>query len=98
MKLQFLEQASGPLPLWLFVLWGLVWIVVLYCILTREDFDPVTKLLWTVVVIFVPFFGVVLYWIAAPASKFPVSGRSINLESDVSGTPWEGEPNFTRPK
>ena len=96
MNFQLFDHRPSPFPVWLFVLWGLVWIAVLYCILTREDLDTLTKLLWTVVVIFVPVFGVVLYWIAAPASKSGVSSRSIIRESDVSGTPWEGDPNFRR--
>jgi ribosomal protein L40E len=47
-------------------LWTLVWMIVLATVLTRKDFDPVTRLTWALVVILVPFFGVVLYWVVAP--------------------------------
>ena len=72
------------------VVWSIIWLIAIYLILTRKDFDPVTKLLWVVVVIFVPFFGVVFYWVAAPSSSAPVSG--MRLGSDVAGTPWEKNP------
>jgi hypothetical protein len=39
---------------------------VLATALARKDFDPVTRLTWAVVIILVPFFGVVLYWVVAP--------------------------------
>ena len=45
-----------------------LWVSILYRILTRPDFDTNTRLLWAVVVIFVPLIGMVLYWVAAPAA------------------------------
>jgi hypothetical protein len=47
-------------------LWTLVWMIVLATVLTRKDFDPIARLTWALVVILVPFFGVVLYWVVAP--------------------------------
>lgn len=65
MKIEFFNDAF---PWGLFILWTLVWWGVLARILTRIDLDTQQKLLWVIVVIFVPFFGMVLYCFAAPAT------------------------------
>jgi hypothetical protein len=49
-----------------FFLWTLLWVVVLANALARKDFDPVTRVTWVLVIILVPFFGVLLYWVIAP--------------------------------
>ena len=65
MKIEFLNSSFlwGFFILWTLVVWG-----VLARILTRNDLDTQQKLLWVVVVVLVPFFGVVLYAFASPAS------------------------------
>jgi hypothetical protein len=100
MKVELFSNGSDGFPWGLFVLWGIIWLGVLYRILTRDDFDTPSKILWTIVVIFVPAFGLPLYWIAAPASERPrpqKADASIS-GSDVSGTPWADNPGFTNDK
>ena len=86
-----------------FVVFAVVWIVVwrwfLFRILTREDFDVMTRILWVIVVVFVPVFGVGLYLVAAPDPAGRRSGAKrgpVNLASDVSGTPWETDSGHTK--
>jgi hypothetical protein len=70
------------------VLWIVVWLGFLYRILTREDFDVLTRILWVIVVVFVPVFGVGLYLVAAPDPASRRSGAKrgpVNLASDVVG-------------
>ena len=52
--------------LFVFALWTLLWVAVLAVALGRTDFEPVTRLTWVLVIILVPFFGVLLYWAVAP--------------------------------
>jgi len=97
MKIEFLNSSSDGFLWWLLVLWGFVWLGVLYRVLTRTDFDTLHKILWVIVVIFVPFFGVALYWMAAPSPAGDPKARIIP-GSDVSGTPWADNPNHTGDK
>src|SRR3954468_11634088 len=64
-------SAQSPpylLPTFLFWagVWMLVWVAVLANALARKDFDPITRLTWALVIILVPFFGVLLYFVLAP--------------------------------
>ncbi|MCD6050484.1 MAG: Phospholipase D-nuclease N-terminal [Verrucomicrobia bacterium] len=43
--------------------------------LKRRDLDPVTKLMWVLVIILVPVFGVVFYGFIAPNEPVRVLGR-----------------------
>jgi hypothetical protein len=79
------DGASGDWLPYFVVTWLTVWIGSLALVLRRPDYDPITRLTWVIVVIFVPFFGVLLYWLVAPDSRT----RRIEPMSDVSGTPWE---------
>jgi hypothetical protein len=65
----FTDDSLPALPLFVVVLWMLVWLVVLGAALARKDLDPVTRLTWVLVIIMVPFFGVVLYWILGPKQQ-----------------------------
>jgi heme/copper-type cytochrome/quinol oxidase subunit 2 len=71
---------------------GLVWLIVLAAILLRTDFDPITKLTWVIVVIFVPVFGLLFYWFLAPSRP---EKEKIDLSNQLSGTPWENNPGHT---
>ncbi|MES2570066.1 MAG: PLD nuclease N-terminal domain-containing protein [Verrucomicrobiota bacterium] len=98
MKIEMFNNQPDGLPWGWLILWGMIWLGVLWRILTRSDFDTPLKTLWVIVVIFVPLFGVFLYWFAAssPASDTAYSGEHrIIPGSDVSGTPWADNPNFT---
>jgi hypothetical protein len=87
----------------LFVIAAIIWLGVLHGILTRPDFDTASKILWVIVVIFVPVFGVILYWIAAQSEVSTTTQKSEALlgkpisGSDISGTPWENDPGHTKP-
>jgi hypothetical protein len=77
---------------------AVVWLATLWRILHRSDFDPVTRLTWVVVVIFVPVFGMLFYWFS-DEKPAPEKRRSIlDSHPDLSGTPWEGRPGHTLPK
>lgn len=81
------------------VVWIVVWLWFLFRILTREDFDVLTRILWVIVVVFVPIFGVGLYLEGAPDPAGRKSGAKrgpVNLASDVSGTPWETDSGHTK--
>lgn len=97
MKIEILTSNSDGFPWFLVVLWMIVWLCVLFRILTRKDFDTPAKILWVMVVIFVPFFGLLLYWLAAPLPVRATSkDRPSDLKSDVAGTPWADNPGFRR--
>lgn len=72
-----------------------LWLDTLWRILHRADFDSVTRLTWVVVVIFVPVFGIVMYWCSRPPTRR--TERFFN-GSDLSGTPWESDPDYKLPK
>jgi hypothetical protein len=88
-------QADGSRGDWLPVFLPIVlvlWLATLWRILHRADFDSITRLTWVVVVIFVPFFGMVMYWCSG------VAGRRSSHGSDLSGTPWENNPDYKLPR
>jgi len=92
------SDSFNDFPWSLVFLWLLIELAVLYRILTRRDFDTPARILWVIVVIFVPFFGVLLYWAAAPAERSTQSATktgAVNLNSDTAGTPWAGNPGFS---
>ncbi len=74
-----------------FVVWLIVWLLSLALALTRPDFDPITRLTWIVVLVSVPFFGLILYWAIAPQRP----RRTIDTSNDLAGTPWENNPGHT---
>jgi heme/copper-type cytochrome/quinol oxidase subunit 2 len=90
--------AGGSQGDWLPIVLPIVlvfWLATLWSILHRADFDSVTRLTWVVVVIFVPVFGMVMYWCSNPPARR--AERSSN-GSDLSGTPWENNPDYKLPK
>jgi hypothetical protein len=99
MKIEFFSNGTGEFHWGWIVLWGIIWLAVLWRILTRDDFDTLSRILWVIVVIFVPFFGVLLYLHAAPASvRKPIEEKSKTGRSDVAGTPWAKDSGFTQEK
>jgi len=89
--IQFSNGSSGDWLPAVLLIYGPVWLLVLAVILGRSDLDPVTKLTWVIVVIFVPFFGILLYWTIAPGS----SRQKIDPSNQLSGTPWENDPGYS---
>jgi len=88
MTLVTTQLSDGALALLL--IWGVLWLFSLATVLYSKDFDPVTKLTWVVVVIFVPFFGILLYW-----SRPGLAKETIDSSNQLAGTPWENDPNYT---
>ncbi len=90
----YAQLAGGTSGDWLgpfLLIYGVIWLLTLAFVLGREDYDPVTKLTWVIVLIFVPFFGILLYWAIAPGARTQVVDRS----KQVSGTPWENDSGHT---
>jgi hypothetical protein len=102
MKIQFFDQTIPDFPLGLFILWAIIWLAVLYRILSRRDLDTLQKILWLLAVVLIPFFGVPFYWFAAPASPVDFSGKDYSGKggplSDVANTPWAADPGHTSEK
>ncbi len=73
---RFLTDSFDPRTIRvLAIVWLLVWMMVLAHALRRTDLDPVTKLMWVLVVILVPVVGVFFYWFIAPNEPVRVLGR-----------------------
>jgi len=84
------SSGSGDWIIPAMLIWSVIWLFVLATVLHRKDIDPVTKLTWVVVVIFIPIFGVILYWVIAPSSV-----KNIDPNNQLSGTPWENDPVYS---
>jgi hypothetical protein len=80
----FAVNTDGLIPLLVVALYGICWLFALGGTLTRDDFDPVTRLTWVVVIIFVPVFGI-LYLVLTPR------GYLVDREHSVSES-WSDEP------
>ncbi len=90
----YAQLSGGSSGDWLepfLLIYGVIWLLVLAMLLGRQDYDPTTKLIWVVVLIFVPFFGMFLYWAIAPSARTQTLDRS----KEVSGTPWENDSGHT---
>ncbi len=68
-------QSDSPALLVLGILWLLVWLWTMWQALARTDLDPVTKLMWVLVVILVPIAGVFFYCFLAPDAPRRALGR-----------------------
>lgn len=78
------------------VIYYLIWLLVLGAALLRHDLEPVTRLMWVIVIIFVPVFGILMYAFLAPERRLEQKrDRTINVASPASGTPWEDDPGHT---
>jgi hypothetical protein len=94
------SSGSGDWLIPVLFIWSVVWLLVLATVLQRSDFDPITKLTWVIVVIFVPFFGVILFWAIAPSNpknspREYSLGKKSSDPSQLSGTPWENDPGYS---
>jgi hypothetical protein len=47
----------------------IIWIVALVSHLRRTDYSDTDKIIWTIVVCTLNVFGVILYWVFAPAGR-----------------------------
>jgi hypothetical protein len=76
-------------------IYGLLWLLALGRVLTRADLDPVTRLTWVIVVIFVPVVGIFLYVLVAPPAWSPRDPTRPDVVHPLAGTPWENDPGHT---
>jgi hypothetical protein len=76
------------------IVWTVIFLVTLAHAMGRNDIDSIGRLTWVIVLIFVPFFGVLLYTLSGRQPDLRRRGTS---GSDVSGTPWADDPGFTNP-
>jgi len=58
-------------------IWTVAWLLVLATALSRRDLDPVTRLTWVLVIILVPVFGVLVYWVVAPKAPSEVQPAAV---------------------
>ena len=68
------NNSLPAIPIFVAVIWAIVWLVTLAFALIRKDLDPVTRLTWVLVIIFVPFFGVVFYWTLGLEKRTALAG------------------------
>jgi hypothetical protein len=95
----FFDGSRGDWLVPVLIVGTVVWLATLVRVLERPDFDPITRLTWVVVVVFVPFFGMVLYWCIGPAPAQPEKRRTaLDPVGSLAGTPWEKNPGYTLPK
>jgi hypothetical protein len=76
------------------IVYFIFWLFALSSLLARTDLDPVEKLTWVIVMIFVAFFGLIFYLAIAPARNLR-SNRKIHRSNQLAGTPWENDPGHT---
>jgi hypothetical protein len=91
-SLQNAGSGSGDWLPAVIIVWGIVWLLNLAIVLKRSDYDPITRLTWVLVLILVPFFGILLYWFIAPDARSRVI---YSADDDTGGTPWKGKPGYT---
>jgi hypothetical protein len=99
-RYQSADGSRGDRPMSIILFGTILWLSTLGHLLQRRDLDPVTKLTWVVVVIFVPLFGMVFYWFVSKskAEFSPQKRRELDSSPALSGTPWENNPGYTLPK
>ncbi len=73
------------------IIWIMLWLFVLAGVLSRNDLEPVTKLTWVLVIILVPVFGVIFYWINVPAPKAQPGSAIPPKPEPLSGKVYEDE-------
>ncbi len=67
-----IELGGGGIIL-IILVWLVSWFVSLFFALANRNHDPVTKLMWVLVIIFVPILGPILYWVLGTRRPFPNS-------------------------
>jgi hypothetical protein len=80
---------AGFAPVVVAAVVAILWLGTLVDLLRRTDIDPVTRLTWVIVVLFLNLIGAIIYVIWGPQGK---SVARPAQESDTSGTPWENDP------
>jgi hypothetical protein len=81
----------SPVVIAVLIVWAVIFFLSLSSVLRREDLDSVTRLTWVIVMLMVPIFGILLYWLQAPQPVLPQQSP----ESEVFGTPWADDPGHT---
>jgi hypothetical protein len=80
------------------IVFSFIWLMTLGRVLSRREIDPITRLTWVVVVIFVPVFGMLLYWFIGPEFEAKKNPGALDGSAPPAGTPWERNPGYTLPK
>ena len=60
---------------WLVLIPFILWCIVLVDIIRSNFKDSNNKIIWLIVVIFIPFIGVILYPLIGPGQKLKASGN-----------------------
>jgi hypothetical protein len=72
----------------LILAWIIAWVCSLYSVLARSGLDATTKLVWVVMLIFVPVLGVLFYWILGARFEGPFRfSHSARFEARASAPP-----------
>lgn len=94
---------SGPSPMsavfiTVAVVYYVIWLLALAAALGRVDLEPVVRLMWVIVIIFVPVAGILLYGFMARERRFERKRdpSPIKVASPTSGTPWENNPGHVQ--
>jgi hypothetical protein len=69
LALSSVGSGSGDWLPYVLLIWLALWLWNLAVVLVRSDFDAINRLTWVIVLIFVPFFGIFLYWFIAPNAQ-----------------------------
>ncbi|SDT93888.1 Phospholipase_D-nuclease N-terminal [Verrucomicrobium sp. GAS474] len=91
-----LSSLNDLWPVMLF--WAILFVGTLVELLRRRGFDPVTRLTWVVIVVFVPVVGLFLYWLVPKDFSEPLekaAPKKASPSNSLAGTPWENDPGHT---
>ncbi len=77
-------DALGAAWIWVFLVYAIIFLVAVYSLLRRNDFDTQERILWFLVVSTVPLFGMIFYWtIPPPRPKQDPRKRGNWLDDEV---------------
>jgi hypothetical protein len=79
-----------PLLFFIAAVYAITWLFTFGSLLVRADLEALEKLMWVIVMIFAPL-GLIFYIALAP--RLPA--KKIDPSNQLSGTPWENNPNHT---
>jgi hypothetical protein len=96
-EIKFSTASSGWwITAW--IVWLLVYGATLTYLLNRRRFASPERILWFLVITFVPVFGVLLFFLIGEDDQIPGSGTSRKKTplADTAGTPWQDDPGHTK--